>query len=304
MTKKGQQLAVFVFGVVFVVVMLVLAVAIPNPTPTQYETFKIVLALAAAGVAAFIPGFLEITLPGWLRAGGALAVFALVYLKSPANLLVKGPLSLSLASATSNSGAAKLDLGRLTANQNLNVVLGVHNLSPIARRIWVQADPAALSVAWASGEDTILIPPMERRDLRVGTRATDSVKGAIRFREVDATLREVSVESEVVPPTAVQEQSSGPKASGNGGDYSASYPLCLGPAPRQYTLIPESVRFWLTGDRNACGNWSHCDRVSADDSGVCYSFSLQGHSEDGSPRTSEGHLHAEYRLKGPEPVLR
>lgn len=87
MSKQQERLAVFAFGVIFVIVMLVLAVKIPNPTPNQYETFKIVLALAAAGVAAFIPGFLAVNVSKWLRAGGALAVFAIVFFQSPATLV-------------------------------------------------------------------------------------------------------------------------------------------------------------------------------------------------------------------------
>jgi hypothetical protein len=304
MTKKMERLAVFVFGVVFVVVMLVLAVAIPSPTATQYDTFKIVLALAAAGVAAFIPGFLDVTVPGWIRAGGALAVFVLVFTKSPANLVVTGPLAISMGSATSNSGAVVLDLGRVIAGQEVAAVLLVHNLSPVARHVDVQAAPAELSAVWASGDTSMAIPAMEHRDLRVRSQAAGSLKGTVVLRQSDNTLRDITVESEVVPPITLQKQSSGPRASGNGGDFSESYPLCLGAAPKQYTLVPESVRFWLTGDRTACGSWSHCDQVSANDSAVCYSFSLQGHSEDRSSRNSEGHLSADYRLKLPQPVLR
>ena len=145
MTKRMERLAVFAFGVVFVVVMLVLAVAIPNPTPTQYDTFKIVLALAAAGVAAFIPGFLEVTVPGWIRAGGALAVFVLVFTKSPATLVVSGPVALSMGPATSNTGAVVLDVGRAAANQEIEAIIGVHNLSPVARQVSIEATPCWLS---------------------------------------------------------------------------------------------------------------------------------------------------------------
>jgi hypothetical protein len=84
MPKSAEKIAAFAFGVVFVIVMLVLAVFIPNPTASQYTTFRIVLALAAGGVAAMIPGFLTFKISTWLRAGGALAVFAIVYFYSPA----------------------------------------------------------------------------------------------------------------------------------------------------------------------------------------------------------------------------
>ena len=88
MTKKQQQLAAFVFGVVFVITMLALAIFVPNPTSFQYVVFRVVLSLATAGVAAMIPGFIELNIPNWLRAGGALAVFAIVYFYNPASLVV------------------------------------------------------------------------------------------------------------------------------------------------------------------------------------------------------------------------
>jgi len=87
MTKPQERMAVFVFGVMFIVAMLILAVWIPTPTPQQYETFKIVLALAVAGVAGFIPGFLEVNIPKVVRAGGAIGVFVLIYMNTPAQIV-------------------------------------------------------------------------------------------------------------------------------------------------------------------------------------------------------------------------
>ena len=85
--KKMQQLLAFVFGVVFISALLGLSILFPNPSDFQYLTFRITLSLAAAGVAAMIPGFLQVTIPNWLRAGGALAVFSIVYFFNPANLV-------------------------------------------------------------------------------------------------------------------------------------------------------------------------------------------------------------------------
>jgi hypothetical protein len=81
--------AEFAFGVIFVITLIVLAIRFPNPTDFQYVVFRIVLALAAAGIAAFIPGFLDVKISTFLKAGGALAVFAVVYFFSPAKLVVK-----------------------------------------------------------------------------------------------------------------------------------------------------------------------------------------------------------------------
>jgi len=86
MNKSVERFLAFGFGIIFVVVLLILAIKFPNPTPFQYTVFRIVLALAAGGVAGMIPGFLTIEISKWLRAGGALAVFVIVYFYSPAGL--------------------------------------------------------------------------------------------------------------------------------------------------------------------------------------------------------------------------
>ena len=87
MSKALEKILAFSFGVIFVTALLVLAVAIPSPTPSQYTVFRIVLALAAGGVAAVIPGFLQAKVGTFVRAGGAMAVFVVVFFYSPAALL-------------------------------------------------------------------------------------------------------------------------------------------------------------------------------------------------------------------------
>jgi len=79
-----RSISIFAFGVVFVGAILAIAIFIPNPTPTQYETFRIILALSAAAVATLLTGFIEVDIPGYVKAGGALAVFAVVYFFVPA----------------------------------------------------------------------------------------------------------------------------------------------------------------------------------------------------------------------------
>ena len=82
-----EKVAGFIFGVVLIAVLLVLAVFIPDPTAPQYATFKIILAVAAAGVGGVLAGFIHVegTLAKLsVRAGGALALFVIVFFFSPA----------------------------------------------------------------------------------------------------------------------------------------------------------------------------------------------------------------------------
>ncbi|MCH8082512.1 MAG: tetratricopeptide repeat protein, partial [Proteobacteria bacterium] len=87
-----EVILAFSFGLVFIATMLVLAIKFPRPTPFQYTVFRVVLALAAGGIGAVLPGFLnlDLTLPqGTLEAGGALALFALIYLVNPVQLIAE-----------------------------------------------------------------------------------------------------------------------------------------------------------------------------------------------------------------------
>ncbi len=82
-----ETIVALCFGLTFVIAMLALAVKFPRPTAFQYTVFRIVLAIAVAGVAAVIPGFLEVSVSTAVKAGGALGVFIVVYFFSPASLV-------------------------------------------------------------------------------------------------------------------------------------------------------------------------------------------------------------------------
>lgn len=93
--KANTILLAFFFGLCFVAALLVLAVWFPEPTAFQYTVFRITLALAAAGIAGVIPGMIRLKMqPGAMliiHAGGALAVFVIVYLFAPAALPPEQP---------------------------------------------------------------------------------------------------------------------------------------------------------------------------------------------------------------------
>jgi hypothetical protein len=91
-SRQWDKVAAFSFGVVFIVVMLVISLRVPTPSETQWFVFRVVLAAAAAGVGAVIPGLLVVRVHRYIRAGGALALFLLVYWFNPPKLVVSGPL--------------------------------------------------------------------------------------------------------------------------------------------------------------------------------------------------------------------
>lgn len=72
--------------VAFVLLAVCLAAFLPRQTPVQQYYFRILIGIAVAGLASVIPGFLELRMR-WvrnsLRAGGAIAVFVLLFLVNP-----------------------------------------------------------------------------------------------------------------------------------------------------------------------------------------------------------------------------
>lgn len=86
--QSQQQKAVSAFGIIMIGLMIAIAVFFPYPTPFRYLVFRVILALAAAGVAAMIPGTIKANVGPAVEAGGAIAVFIVVFFFSPADLVV------------------------------------------------------------------------------------------------------------------------------------------------------------------------------------------------------------------------
>jgi hypothetical protein len=72
-------------GVGLTTVILLLVLFVPCPSTTQYFVFRIIIALAAAGLASVIPGVLKLHVRSGITAGGALAVFVSIYFFDPAS---------------------------------------------------------------------------------------------------------------------------------------------------------------------------------------------------------------------------
>ena len=91
-----EKLALLTFAVCFLLTLIVLAIKFPEPKPFQLTVFRVILSLAAAGIAASIPGLIEFEIKPGLRAGGALAVFAIIYFINPGQLVLPRPPRISI----------------------------------------------------------------------------------------------------------------------------------------------------------------------------------------------------------------
>lgn len=103
-------------GVVFL--LLLLWVAVRKPDLEANYLIRVILAVSAGAFAAVIPGFLHFAPGKWLRAGGALAVFAMVFWGAPR---VQGPVgtaqTFTVPAGTTLAAAVQM----LAAGENLVV---------------------------------------------------------------------------------------------------------------------------------------------------------------------------------------
>ncbi|MSP43758.1 MAG: hypothetical protein EXR08_10430 [Alphaproteobacteria bacterium] len=135
---SGRSITVGVFGVIFLIALMLLAIKFPKPTDFQYTTFRIVLALAAGGIAPLIPGLLEVDVYQIVKAGGALGVFTIVYFFSPAKLIV----SQNHVDLPTLMGVWKDIRAPNTDNINVDMAHKALNAISLITWYWKKASPA------------------------------------------------------------------------------------------------------------------------------------------------------------------
>lgn len=89
--KTWHDIAIFAVGCACLATFVVLSFVVQCPTPSQQFTLKILASLGSAAVGWAIPGFLALVFTfsanNYVRAGGALALFVLVFLVNPPALM-------------------------------------------------------------------------------------------------------------------------------------------------------------------------------------------------------------------------
>jgi hypothetical protein len=77
--RPWKLITLFAFAVCGLGTLLLMTRFDSNPSQTNWFIYLTVLSLAAGGVAALLPGAMNFEVPGSLKAGGALAVVALIF---------------------------------------------------------------------------------------------------------------------------------------------------------------------------------------------------------------------------------
>ena len=80
------EIVLLTVGLILIFVTLIMALRIPQPSVFQFWVFRVIMALGGACIGAIIPGFIEFTSQIneiALRAGGAIALFLVIYLINP-----------------------------------------------------------------------------------------------------------------------------------------------------------------------------------------------------------------------------
>jgi hypothetical protein len=117
-----ETVLAFGFGLAALAAVLWLAFRGSELTEQQFEILRIVLALAGGGVGAVIPGFLDLNLKSGsklaLRAGGALAVFVVLYFWSPAHWQPSSGGNVSTLSAPGGVASKEISKSPITINNN------------------------------------------------------------------------------------------------------------------------------------------------------------------------------------------
>lgn len=84
---KKESIIPFIIAIIFMGVPIVaLMFFISTPNPHQFFIFRVFIALGGASIATYIPGWLNINIKAYnnkIKAGGAIAVFILLYLFTP-----------------------------------------------------------------------------------------------------------------------------------------------------------------------------------------------------------------------------
>ena len=87
---KNNAIVPLWIGGVFLAIPIIALFFIPEPSIYQFFAFRVCFGLGGAGIASHIPGWLNININNWVKAGGAIAIFVLLWFFNPPALITTG----------------------------------------------------------------------------------------------------------------------------------------------------------------------------------------------------------------------
>ena len=167
-------------------------------------------------------------------------------------------------------------------------VINAANDSPV-RTASVRVETEAVS--WNGFTDEMgnvefRIPSAKYRGTGRVTVQADGFRGADAYFVLarDKDLRLVLVPNKVDDNGSSQASytqifRSGPRASGEGADFSGWYELAAPPPKPGFVIDPKQSSFELLGDRTCTSGWSQCVLSESTVSSLVWRFRMQGHNE-------------------------
>lgn len=121
------QVISFSFGVIFLSLLLIMVSLNPCPSDQVFSIYKAALSISLAGLAAVIPGFFRFKYQGIIAAGGAMGVFAFVFLLNPATISRTGNCTFDLTLTFHVAG----DRDKLVSGVSATVLFGTSRVEKI-----------------------------------------------------------------------------------------------------------------------------------------------------------------------------
>lgn len=81
MSNSINHHLIFALGVGIILAAGLMAVLVSNYSASQYVVWLTIMSLGVSIIIAFLPGTARLTVPGWVTATGAIAVFVLIFLR-------------------------------------------------------------------------------------------------------------------------------------------------------------------------------------------------------------------------------
>jgi hypothetical protein len=234
--------------------------------------------------------------------------------KRPApTALTTEPLEIGLGETIRRDAILLLNLGNVAVGQTVSLTLSVSRPAGGADAVWLFCE-GYLRCQWTDGSRTDEGRILKHEDgLKVTFTASEprpAPSYIVINNRTSHVLNWITVDYTLFPKRVIPFDLSTPGyISGNGKRWGPWYDVCSGAAPPAYHLLPERVRFEVSGDDGrGCGAWVNCEGRQNDSANVCWRFQIQGKEYKlfqtaDETKNASARLHVEWELSSQPATL-